>query len=141
MKAKVLSIFNDYYTIKEFLFKYDFIDETQLNDDEYDLFVWLEGDCDSLKTDGNTIYFSHFHSDYELDGCRVVITSTEYRDEIDDVDKFYNEDEWDRVDNRENFNLDAFLESDVDQVHFRGGVGYVYAIYCRKGEDLAQFLL
>lgn len=141
MKAKVLSIFNDYYTIKEFLFKYDFIDETQLNDDEYDLFVWLEGDCDSLKTDGDTIYFSHFHSDYELDGCRVVITSADWQSEIDEVDKFYNEDEWDMVPNEKNFDLDAFLESDVDQVHFRGGVGPVYAIYCRKGEDLAQFLL
>jgi hypothetical protein len=140
MLAKVLSVYNHYYEIKNFLFEYDFISEEQWKDDDYDLLTWLEGDCDSLKMDGNTIYFSHFHSDYKWDDCFVVITSADWQDEIDEVEGFYNGDEWDRVPNEENFDLDAFLESDVDQVHYRGGVGPVYAIYARKGADLAQFL-
>lgn len=140
MKAKVLSVYNHYYEIKDFLFKYDFIDETQLNDDEYDLLTWLEGDCDSLKMDGDTIYFGHFHSDYKWDDCFVVITTAEWQAEIDEVENFFNGDEWVGVPDDDNFDLDDFLESDVDQVHYRGGVGPVYAIYCRKDADLAQFL-
>ena len=140
MKAKVLSVYNHYYEIKDFLFKYDFIDETQLNDDEYDLLTWLEGDCDSLKMDGDTIYFGHFHSDYKWDDCFVVITTAEWQAEIDEVENFFNGDEWVGVPDDDNFDLDAFLESDVDPVHYRGGVGPVYAIYCRKDADLAQFL-
>lgn len=140
MLAKVLSVYNHYYEIKNFLFEYDFISEEQWKDDDYDLLTWLEGDCDSLKMDGNTIYFGHFHSDYKWDDCFVVITTADWQDEIDEVFEFFNGDEWDRVPNDDNFDLDAFLESDVDQVHYRGGVGPVYAIYARKGADLAQFL-
>jgi hypothetical protein len=140
MLAKVLSVYNHYYEIKNFLFEYDFISEEQWKDDDYDLLTWLEGDCDSLKMDGNTIYFSHFHSDYKWDDCFVVITTADCQDEIDEVFEFFNGDEWDMVPNNDNFDLDAFLESDVDQVHYRGGVGPVYAIYARKGADLAQFL-
>lgn len=140
MLAKVLSVYNHYYEIKNFLFEYDFISEEQWKDDDYDLLTWLEGDCDSLKMDGNTIYFGQFHSDYKWDDCFVVITTADWQDEIDAVFEFFNGDEWDMVPNDENFDLDAFLESDVDQVHYRGGVGPVYAIYARKGADLAQFL-
>ena len=56
MKAKVLSIFNDYYTIKEFLFKYDFIDETQLNDDEYDLFEDIINKIEELEAKNETYF-------------------------------------------------------------------------------------
>ena len=132
MNAKVLSIYNHYYEIKDFLLKYDFIDENQYNDDEYDLLVWLEGDCDSLKMDGDTIYFSHFHSDYELDGHFVVITTADWQNEIDEIYNFFNGDEWVSVPDDDEFDIDAFLESDIDQVHYRGGVGPVYTIYCRK---------
>lgn len=140
MLAKVLSVYNHYYEIKNFLFEYDFISEEQWKDDDYDLLTWLEGDCDSLKMDGNTIYFSHFHSDYKWDDCFVVITTADWQEEIDEIFDFFNGDEWDMVPNEKNFDLDAFLESDVDQIHYRGGVGPVYAIYARKGADLAQFL-
>ena len=132
MNAKVLSVYNHYYEIKDFLLKYDFIDENQYNDDEYDLLVWLEGDCDSLKIDGDTIYFSHFHSDYELDGHFVVITTAECQNEIDEIYVFFNGDGWVSVPDDEDFDIDTFLESDVDQVHYRGGRGPVYKIYCRK---------
>lgn len=140
MLAKVLSVYNHYYEIKNFLFEYDFISEEQWKDDDYDLLTWLEGDCDSLKMDGNTIYFGHFHSDYKWDDCFVVITTADCHDEIDEIFDFFNGDGWDMVPNDDNFDLDAFLESDVDQVHYRGGVGPVYAIYARKNADLAQFL-
>ena len=132
MKAKVFSVYNHYYEIKDFLLRYDFIDENQHNDDEYDLLVWLEGDCDSLKIDGDTIYFGHFHSDYELDGHFVVISTAECQNEIDEIYDFFNGDGWVSVPDDEEFDLDTFLESDIDQIHYRGGVGPVYTIYCRK---------
>ena len=140
MLAKVLSVYNHYYEIKNFLFEYDFISEEQWKDDDYDLLTWLEGDCDSLKMDGDTIYFGHFHSDYKWDDCFVVITTAEWQAEIDEIFEFFNGDKWVGVPDDDNFDLDAFLESDVDQIHYRGGVGPVYAIYARKGADLAQFL-
>ena len=69
MNAKVLSITNDYYEIKEFLYKYDFINEEQYNDDGYDLLVWLEDGCDRITCEGEELYFGEFHSDYVWDNC------------------------------------------------------------------------
>lgn len=132
MKHKILSVYSDYYEIKEFLFKYDFISEEQFNDDEYDILVWLEGDCDRMDFDGNEIFFSHFHSDYVWDDCQVVICTADGRDELDEILEFYEGESWVMVD--DDIDLDAFLESDEEKVLYRGGVGPVYAVYCRKTE-------
>ena len=132
MKVKILSIFNDYYEIKDFLFKYDFITKEQFNDDEYDLWVWLEGDSDRMTFNGNDIFFSHFHSDYVWDDCRVVICTAEWQDEIDEIREFYEGESWVKVD--DDIDLDAFLESNEDKALYRGGVGPVYAVYCKREE-------
>jgi hypothetical protein len=142
MLAKVLSVYNHYYEIKNFLFEYDFISEEQWKDDDYDLLTWLEGDCDSLKMDGNTIYFGHFHSDYKWDDCFVVITTADWQDEIDAVFEFFNGDEWDMVPNEENFDLDAFLESDPETAKaFLAATakGYEYAI--ENPDEAAHMLI
>lgn len=133
MKHKILSVYNDYYEIKEFLFKYDFISEEQFKDDEYDILVWLEGDCDRMTFNGNEIFFSHFHSDYVWgDDYKVVICTAEWQDELDEILEFYEGESWVMVD--DDIDIDAFLKSDEDKALYRGGRGPVYAVYCRKTE-------
>lgn len=132
MKVKILSIFNDYYEIKDFLFKYDFITKEQFDDDEYDLFLWLEGDCDRMTHNGVDTYFEEFHSDYVWDDSKVVICSADRQDEIDELYEFFNGETW--VSAPDDIDLDAFLESDEDKVLYCGGVGPVYAVYCKRAE-------
>ena len=132
MKHKILSVYNDYYEIKDFLFKYDFISEEQFNDDEYNLLVWLEGDCDRMTFNGNKIFFSHLHSDYVWDDCQVVICTADGCDELNEILEFYEGESWVMVD--DDIDIDAFLDSDEDKALYRGGVGPVYTVYCRKTE-------
>jgi hypothetical protein len=133
MEIKILSVYNDEYEIKDFLLKYDFISEEQHNDEEYDLLVWLEGDCDRMTFDGNDIYFGEFHSDYVWDGCKVVICTADCQDEIDELYEFFNGETWVGV--SDDIDIDVFLKSEEDKVLYRGGVGPVYAVYCKKNEE------
>lgn len=129
MNAKVLSITNDYYEIKKFLYKYDFINEEQYNDDEYDLLVWLEGDCDRMTCEGEELYFGRFHSDYVWDDCFVVISTAMDNMEKDFIADFFNTDKWQLF---VGGNVEMFEELDKDKYetcYYRGGIGYVYALY------------
>ena len=131
MKAKVLSVYNDYYEIKDFLLKYNFIDETQYNDDEYELLTWLEGDCDKMTCDGNEIFFGEFHSDYVWDDCFVVISTAEDDIEKEGIEEFFNGDDWVRYEG----DVDDFEKMDrtkYELAWYRGGVGYFYTLYYRE---------
>ena len=134
MKAKVLSVYSDYYEIKDFLLKYDFITDEQYNDDEYDLLVWLEGDCDKLTYDGNEIYFGEFHTDYKWDGCFVVLTTGDWCDECKAVEEFFNGEEWKMFEGESVEEFESLDREKYDIAYYRGGVGPVYALYYREIE-------
>ena len=84
---KYLSIHENEWECKEFLFQNEFIDENELNDEEYDLWGWFEGDPDWVdikQPDGNyyRIFFAEFHKDYKYEGESVCICTADCDEEL-----------------------------------------------------------
>ena len=68
---KYLSIYENDWEVREFLFQNGFITEDEKNDDEYDLLKWFEGDPDwiDIKQPGgyyDRIYFAMFIPFYDF---------------------------------------------------------------------------
>ena len=130
---RYLSIHENYYECKEFLFQNGFIDENELNDEDYDLWGWFEGDPDwvDIKNECGGYYrtfFAKFHKDYMYEGENVCLCTAEDDEEFDAVKAFFDEtiefkcyepESW------ESFYNDHESER---KYAYRGGRGYVYCL-------------
>lgn len=131
---KYLSIFENEYECKEFLYQNGFISEDELNDDEYDLLKWFEGDPDWVdikQPDGHyyRVYFAEFHEDNKYDGDSVCFHSGEDLYERGEVQSFL-----ERTKDYYPLNVqtwEAFEQENKASVKvaYRGGEGYIYNLY------------
>lgn len=131
---KYLSIFENEYECKEFLYQNGFISEDELNDDEYDLLKWFEGDPDWVdikQPDGHyyRVFFAEFHEDHKYFGDSVCFHTGDSYYERDEVQSFL-----ERTKDYYPLNVqtwEAFEQENKASVKvaYRGGEGYIYNLY------------
>ena len=130
---KYLSIYENYWEVREFLFQNGFITEEEKNDDEYDLLKWFEGDPDwiDVKQPGGyyyRIYFATFNPCYKYEGDSVCLHTGDSASDAEPIQQY--------LENPKTFTgyePNRWEEMEKDKQHdfkvaFRGGMGYVYSL-------------
>lgn len=130
---KYLSIYENDWDVREFLFQNGFITEEEKNDDEYDLLKWFEGDPDwvDVKQPGgyyDRIYFATFNPCYKHEGDSVCLHTGDSASDAESIQQY--------LENPKTFTgyePNRWEEMEKDKQHdfkvaFRGGMGYVYSL-------------
>ena len=113
---RTLSIYSDYYEVKEFLLLRRIITREEYENEEYDLLCLFEGDPDYIIEEGETTFFDWYKEDETL-----IHTNEE---EVSLIEDYLNSsDNWDGLENWDEFN-----NEERPKIAFRNGCGYVYAL-------------
>lgn len=130
---KYLSIYENDWEVREFLFQNGFITEDEKNDDEYDLLKWFEGEPDwiDIKQPGGyycRIYFATFNSCYKYEGDSVCLHTGYSASDAEPIQKYLEDSK-----TFTGYEPNRWEEMEKDKLHdfkvaFRGGMGYVYSL-------------